>query len=153
MFSFFFFWIRTSIYFSLSVHFIIASLLIRQCYISQGYFLNLVSAAFSFSSNHTNSATTWRSIVTTLSSTLLRHLHLWFHTDLLISVCNFVYVFHLIKPWFILFGLLRSDCLLRYTSNLYRLQQGHWVCIKRDNFNSTWKSSHLHTLKQSKEFF
>ena len=116
------------------------------------YFI-AISTKFSFSSNHTNSTTTWRSIVTTLSSTLLRPLHLWFHTDLLISVCNFVYVFHLIRPWFILFGLLRSDCLLRYTSNLWRLQQGHWVCIKRDNFNSTWKSSHLHTLKQSKEFF
>ena len=35
--------------------------------------------------NHTNSATTLPSIITTLSSILLRPLHLRFHTDLLIS--------------------------------------------------------------------
>ena len=79
-----------------------ASLLIRLVLLSQGYFLTLLSAAFSFSSNHANSATTLPSTITTLSSILLRPLHLWFHTDLLIFVCNFDYVLHLIKPWFIL---------------------------------------------------
>ena len=37
-----------------------------------------------------------------LSSILLRPLHLWFHTDLLIFVCNFDYALRLIKSWFIL---------------------------------------------------
>ena len=95
-------YLRYFLFFFWCVYRFISFLIRISIYISQGYFLSLVSAAFSFSSNHTNSAITRRSIVTTLSSTLLRPLHLWFHTDLLISVCNFVYVLHLIKPWFIL---------------------------------------------------